>query len=104
MLKSLYSTWKNETAVDYNLATIGEAIDLTNRLNDFIVKASKIATFAHKILDEAGVVHRLTILDPAEAVELLADISDLRDELESQAGMLDYEKRQEDRKKDCCAS
>ncbi len=94
MLKSLYATKKaGETEIDFSVAVLDESIDLCHRLNEYVIKSSGMVMFAHKTLDEAGVKHRLTELNAEEAVELLADLADLRDELQNQLDMIGYRKR-----------
>ncbi len=90
MLKRLYRTDKNQSATDYNIALLGEAIDLCFRLSEFVIRSTGTITFAHEILNDAKIVHRLPEADAAEAVELLADVADLRTVMESQVEMLTY--------------
>ena len=96
MLKALYATKKaGETEKDFSVAVLDESIDLCLRLNEYIIKSSGMVMFSHMTLDEAGVKHRLTELNAEEAVELLADLADLRDELQNQLDMIGYRKRTE---------
>lgn len=94
MLKNFYATSRpNETQTDRNIALLDDVLDLCHRLDDFIVRASKITIFAHKTLAENHVQHRLPEIDATDAVELLADVADLRDELESQMEAMDYKRQ-----------
>ena len=93
MLESLYAMSRPDT--DRDAVTLSEAIALCHRLNEYIVQTSGIVLFAHKILDEAKVANRLPEADSAEALELLADVADLRELLQSQVELMDYRRRKE---------
>ena len=95
MLKRLYQTDKNQSATDYDITLLGEAIDLCFRLNEYIVKSSGTVMFAHKILADAKIEHRLPEADADNAIELMADVADLRTEMESQVEMLSYKRSRE---------
>jgi len=84
MLKSIYETTQGQSPEDYRIALLDDAIDLTHRLTDYLIQAAGDYTIALQLLTKYGITHRLPEPDAATTVELLADLHDIREELQAE--------------------
>jgi len=84
MLTSIYTTSPGQGPEAFRIALLDDAIDLTHRLTDYLIQAAGDYTIALSLLDRYGVTHRLPEADAATTVELLADLRDIREELQAE--------------------
>lgn len=85
MIKTYYKTHQGQPQPDYCAQLLKEFVALTLQLQDYIIASSGRYSAALSILAENDITHRLPELQGDTAVELLADLADLRAELEAQA-------------------
>ena len=83
-MQSIYTTTQGQSPEDFRIALLADAIDLTHRLTDYLIQAAGDYTIALSLLSRNGVTHRLPEPDAATTLELLADLRDLRDELQAE--------------------
>lgn len=88
MIKSYYEQHHDEPQAAYCVQLLREFIALTFELQDYIITSSGRYSAALRLLQEKDITRRLPELQGDTAVELLADLADLRAELEAQADMM----------------
>lgn len=92
MLKTLYQSTPGTTEPDYNLQVIAEAEEMTYRADALIVRLAEHLTLAKEALQKAQVENRIPEPDTDEVLAALGFLHDLREELETQAEAITYQK------------
>ena len=87
---ALYTSPSSLSEKDTILTTIGEAANIVSQAEEVILTLRNYLLYAHEVLREAGVVHRIPEGDAETILEVLGGLSELRNEMSIQADSVRY--------------